>query len=132
MPAREFSRTEIYEIRERALRETAPQIARDFPNVSVETLRRIIRRETYREIGVGPTERPEVSNRLRGEDRAPGDPAPTPEEIAASHARILEEMRQPLPSAPDPLAIIRAVRGAPPRDAYDIPEPDDVPPGQPD
>jgi hypothetical protein len=77
MPAPLFTREQIYSIRSRFdAGESAASVGQDFPRASLETLRRIGRRETYREIGVGPAERPLISNRLAGEARQAGDPAP--------------------------------------------------------
>ncbi len=78
MPPPLFTREQIFEIRARFdAGESGASIARDFHRASLETLRRIGRRETYREVGVGATERPLVSNRLAGEARQAGSPAPT-------------------------------------------------------
>ena len=69
-----FTRQQIYEIRARGDGgESAPSILRDFPRVSLETIRRVIRRDTYREIGAGGAERPMMSNRLVGEHRHAGE-----------------------------------------------------------
>lgn len=124
MPAPAFTRAQIYAIRARFdAGESAGSIGADFPRVSLETLRRIGRRETYREIGAGLTERPLVSNRLAGEFRRPGDPAPSapppvprefsdfpelaeiPElspEAAEAARRLARELA--VPSASDPVA----------------------------
>lgn len=70
MGTRNFTREEVLLIREMAARgDSAPIIAQLFPEVGLETLRRIIRRETYREVGsVAPEiERPSVRARLEGE-----------------------------------------------------------------
>lgn len=70
MATRNFTREEVLLIREMAARgDSAPIIAQLFPEVGLETLRRIIRRETYREVGsVARTlERPGVTARLAGE-----------------------------------------------------------------
>lgn len=75
MAAREFTKDEILHIRELAAQgHSAPIISRLYPEVGLETLRRIIRRETYREIGdVAPQlVRPGVNARLAGA----GEPKP--------------------------------------------------------
>lgn len=74
MAARNFTRGEILTIRRLAAEgASAPSISALFPEVGVETLRRIIRRETYREIGeVAPElERKQVVARLEGEMSVP-------------------------------------------------------------
>lgn len=114
-----FTRAQIYEIRARAERgESAPSIARDFPRVGLETIRRVIRGDTYREIGVGASERPMVSNRLAGETRQAGDPAPPyVSPLAAQEAETREHIRRlnaqlgaPAREEDDPVADFLAAR----------------------
>lgn len=78
MPSTPLTRAQVYAIRDLAFQGvSAPRIiqALGLP-VTVETVRRIIRGESHREVGVGAAERPMASNRLQGEARQEGDPAP--------------------------------------------------------
>ena len=84
---RHFTREDIYRIREffdekRADNWLWLDIAREldvkYYPTSLQTLIRIGKRESYREIGVGPTERANISNRLLGEARETGDRIHTP------------------------------------------------------
>jgi hypothetical protein len=111
MAQREFTRGEILLIREMAAKgNSAPTISKLFPEVSVETLRRIIRGETYREIGqVAPElERPAVRGRLEGEA--------TPEAKTALERAAMESLAaltQNPPSEevePDPVQAFLGVR----------------------
>ena len=79
MPQSKFTRAEIYRIRDLAASGmSAPRIRQAVgrPEIAMETIRRVIRGETHSEVGVGSSERVNVSNRLQGELRAPGDFAP--------------------------------------------------------
>lgn len=94
MATRMFTRAEILTIRQMADQgSSAPIIARLFPEAGLETIRRIIRRETYREIGdVAPElERSRVTGRLGGEP-APDVRVPGPVEQEAIDAlnRMIE------------------------------------------
>ena len=115
-----LTRAQIYAIRDRAARgESAPRILRELGlPVSLETVRRVIRRDTHAEIGVGSLERAFVSNRLAGESRATGDTVP------AYHRPVTQDS----PEVAASLAIAREVaramresnRAAPP-DPFDLP-----------
>lgn len=89
MPSTPLTRAQIYAIRDLGqVGTSAPRIIQQLGlPVGVETVRRILRGESHREVGVGATERPMISNRLQGESRRPGDPAPayhppTPPDLA--------------------------------------------------
>tara|TARA_R110000868_G_scaffold63970_1_gene192588 strand:- start:1580 stop:2074 length:495 start_codon:yes stop_codon:yes gene_type:complete len=119
-----LTRAQIYAIRDRAARgESAPRIKVELSlPVSLETVRRVIRRDTHAEIGVGSLERAFVSNRLAGESRATGDYAP------AYHRPVDAEMEAQVAQARE---VARAMREAmraevasgPPPDPFDLPEP---------
>lgn len=117
MAQREFTREEILLIRAMAARgDSAPIISRLFPEVGLETLRRIIRRETYREIGdvAIELERPGVRGRLEGE-AAPQ--AKTALERAAMES-LAELMKEPPKESAeeDPVqAFLGVRRGEPPQ-----------------
>lgn len=112
MATRQFTREEILLIREMAGRgEPAPIIARLFPEVGLETLRRIIRRETYREIGsVAPElERPSVRGRLEGE---PPPARKTELERQAAESLAALTRQPPVEEAEDPVQAFLGVRRA--------------------
>lgn len=111
MAQREFKREEILLIREMAARgDSAPIIARLFPEVSLETLRRIIRRETYREIGdvAAALERPSVRARLEGEPAA----AKKSDLERAAEASLAELLKVPPaePGEEDPVQTFLGIR----------------------
>lgn len=114
MATRLFTRAEILTIREMGDQGTpAPIIARLFPEAGLETIRRIIRRETYREISdVAPElERPKVVARLAGEP-APAARVPGPVEAEAIESlnRMLQE-GLPQPGEPaDPVQAFLGIR----------------------
>lgn len=84
-----FTRNDIFAIRARFdAGETPREIWRSYPRASLQTVTRICRRETFREIGVGGTERLLVASRLaEGRSAAPRFEASTREraerEVAA-------------------------------------------------
>lgn len=129
MPNSPLTRAQIYAIRDRAaLGHSAPRIKAELGlGVSLETVRRVIRRDTHAEIGVGSLERSFVSNRLAGESRATGDFAP------AYHRPVDAEMEAQVAQARE---VARAMREAmrlegaerPAKEAtmpdpFDLPEP---------
>ncbi len=84
-----FTRQDIYDIRkfwdERweegwFYADIARELEKMYPPASTQTLIRIGKRETWKEIGLGPTERANMSNRLAGEARKTGDRTPMPEQ----------------------------------------------------
>jgi hypothetical protein len=113
MAARIFTRAEILTIRRMADGGTpAPIIARLFPEVGLETLRRIIRRETYREIGevARELERPRVAGSLEGEAPATRVPGPVEAEaIEALNRMLAEGLPEPAPES-DPVQAFLGIR----------------------
>ena len=119
MPNSPLNRAQIYEIRNRAEQgQSAPRILRemDLP-VSLETVRRVIRRDSHREIGVGAGERAFVSNRLSGESRRTGEP------VAAYQRTTSPEIEEQLARMREVAAAMRAQ----PRELGAMPDPFDLP-----
>lgn len=119
MPQSSFTRAQIYAIRDLASQGvSAPRIIQTLGlDCGLETVRRVIRGETHREIGVGGGERPIASNRLQDPPRRAGDPAPAyappiPPDLDEQLARL--DALAPREEV-DPLTILEKHRGASPQ-----------------
>jgi hypothetical protein len=123
MSSTPLTRAQVYAIRDRAAEgHSAPRIREELGlRVSLETVRRVIRRDSHAEIGVGASERAFVSNRLSGESRRTGEPVAPYErpqgeasEVAASLAiarEVARAMRQAPPDPFDPTSAPEASEG---------------------
>lgn len=139
MPQSNFTREQVYAIRDLAAKGvSAPRIIQALGlRCALETVRRVIRRDTHAEVGVGAAERPMVSNRLQGEARQAGDPAPAyhppvPPDLDEQLRRLdaLAPKAEPPPNpldggdmpleGADPEAIIAARKAAMPKTAAEL------------
>jgi hypothetical protein len=93
MTASPLTREDVLEIRRLYDAGMSPreiwQMARFRPKAAQSTIARVARRETFREIGVGATERALVANRLARQSRLPLAPSGLP--LAPSGADPLAE-----------------------------------------
>ncbi len=106
MPAPEFTVQEVHRIRSLFdAKHSGPAIARLFPTVGIETLRRIGRRETYRHVPEAIVD----ANVLADEAAA------SLERIMSAHARVLEDGTPAQDNAVDNFLALRSA-----------PTPDDV------